>query len=114
MVNTLCPVVTNADTVTKGTKVRCLQYNEVFPLNFPGLAVVQVRGPTPQSVRREASLAFTPISRQMPFEKWPMGAIETGKPAWAKTAPLWGGVVGAFLMLLWPRTLRRRPMINSK
>lgn len=106
MVNTLCPVVT--DTAVKGTKVSCLQYSQVFPANFPGLAEVQVRGPTPLAVRQEAAHAFSSISRQMAFEKWPTGRISTGKPSWAKTAPLWGGVVGAYVMLLVPPIKRRR------
>lgn len=114
LVNTLCPVVTRAGTATEGLSVRCLQYNLVFPQNFPGYAVVQVRGPTPQAVRRGASQAFASISRQMPLATWPMGHIATGKPAWAKTAPLWGGVVGAFLMLLLPPVFGRRSTIISR
>ena len=108
MVNTLCPVLTNPDTRLKGTRVRCLQYSRVFELNFPGFAVVQVRGPTPQAVRREAASAFTRIDRQMPLETWPLGGMATGKPSWARTAPLWGGVAGALVMLLLPKLSRRR------
>lgn len=107
MVNTLCPVVTNRDYVVPGTKVRCLQYNQVFLYNFPALAVVQVRGPTQQSVAREANAAFARISPQMPLAVWPRGRITSGKPAWAKTAPLWGGCLGAFLMLVMPMSSAR-------
>lgn len=112
MVNTLCPVVTNSATVVKGTSVRCLQYSQVFPRNFPGFAVVQVRGPTPQSVRREAAQVFAPISSRMPLTAWPMDKITAGKPAWARTAPIWGGVAGAFLMILLPSVFRRRSTIS--
>lgn len=108
MVNTLCPVVTNPDTIMKGTSVRCLQYSQVFPLNFPGWAVVQVRGPTPESVKREAALTFASISHQMSLEVSPIGSIATGKPAWARTAPLWGAIAGAFAMMLLPPISRRR------
>ena len=112
MVNTLCPVVTDPATRIQGTQVRCIQYSRVFQLNFPGFAKVQVRGPTPQAVRRETAIAFTGIGRQMPIEVWPNGAIETGKPSWARTAPLWGGVAGLFAMLLVPKMSRRRPAEN--
>lgn len=113
MVNTLCPVVTNPDTLMKGTQVKCLQYSRVFELNFPGYAVVQVRGPTPQAVTSEATLAFGKVSRQMPLEYWPIGKVATGKPSWARTAPLWGGVAGLFVMLLWPKVSRRRSVVSS-
>lgn len=112
MVNTLCPVVTNSYAAVKGTTVRCLQYSQVFPQNFPGFAVVQVRGPSQQAVRREAAQVFTPISRQMPLAEWPTGRIATGKPAWARTAPLWGAVAGAFLMMLLP-PIRRRSVVSA-
>ncbi len=111
MVNTLCPVVTNPDTVIAGTTVGCLQYAQIFP-DFPGLAVVQVRGPTPQFVTREVNSALTPISRQMPLEVAPEGAIATGKPSWAITAPLSGGVAGLLGMLLLPSLSRKRPLVN--
>ena len=113
MVNTLCPVVTNSDILMKGSQIRCLQYSRVFELNFPGLAVVQVRGPTPQAVTRQATVAFGDISRQMPLEFWPMGRVATGKPSWARTAPLWGGVAGGFAMLLLPSVPHRRSKISQ-
>lgn len=113
MLNTLCPVVTNPNTLVAGTRVRCLQYSQIFQPNFPGYAVVQVRGPTPGAVRREAEVVFAAISRRMPLEISPMGTIATGKPAWARTAPLWGGVAGAFAMLLLPDVSRRRSAVRS-
>lgn len=108
MLNTLCPVVTNPYSLMKGTAVRCIEYSRVFPLNFPGYAVVQVRGPTPQAVMQEADRAFKSISMRMPLEVSATGRISTGKPAWARTAPLWGGVVGAFGMVLMPGFDRKK------
>jgi O-antigen ligase len=108
LIHTLCPTVTNPDVIASGTKVSCLQYSTVFPADFPALAVVDVRAPTAAAVRQEGVRALAPISRSMPMEIFANGTIATGKPSWAKTAPLWGGAVGLAVVLLVPPIRRRR------
>jgi O-antigen ligase len=108
LVHTLCPIVTNPDTIAPHTSVSCLQDSTVFPLAFPALAVIDVRAPTAAAVRQEADRAVAPISRSMPMETSTIGTIATGKPSWAKTAPLWGGAVGLAATLLVPPIRRRR------
>jgi hypothetical protein len=41
------------------------------------------------------------------------GTVQTGKPAWASTAPLWAGAVGLGLMVFVPpiRLRRRGPPV---
>jgi hypothetical protein len=101
-VNTLCEWITNPDEVAPGTYVDCLQGSNVFPTDFPGLAMVTVRGTTPGAVRSEIQEAFREVHRWMIFSLSPIGSIQTGKAAWATTAPVSGGVVGLLAMLLFP------------
>ncbi|HUC37237.1 MAG TPA: hypothetical protein VMR97_08950 [Acidimicrobiales bacterium] len=108
LVHTLCTSVTNPDTIEPGTNVTCLQGAKIFPADYPGLALVTISGPTAQAVQAELKSAFTPIARYMALEGGPVGTIETGKPSWAVTAPLSGGVAGLMAMLLLPPLTRRR------
>jgi hypothetical protein len=108
LVHTLCPTVTNPDAVAPHTSVRCVQYNSVFPAAFPALAVIDVRAPTASAVRQEGIRALAPIARSMPMETFRMGTVATGKPSWAKTAPLWCGVAGLAAVFMVPPIRRRR------
>ncbi len=108
LVHTLCPTVTDPDNIAPQTSVSCLQDSTVFPAAFPALAVIDVRAPTAAAVRQEEVRALAPISRWMPMETSAMGTIATGKPSWAKTAPLWAGAAGLAAALLVPPTRWRR------
>ena len=115
LVNTLCPTVTNPDTIAPNTRVTCLQYGKVFP-EISSLAVIDVRASTATAVRHEEARALAPISQWMPLETAAMGPIATGKPSWAKTAPLSGGVAGMAAMFLFPpiRWRRRRTQPDGR
>jgi hypothetical protein len=109
LVDTLCKSVTDPDVVSSGTSVKCLAESSIFSTDYPGLALVTVRAGTPTEVTEEVKRAFTPIYYHLPMEGGPVGTIQTGKPAWATTAPLSGGAAGLGAMLLLPpRQYRRR------
>jgi hypothetical protein len=107
LLDTLCPLVTNPETFYPGTKVECLEAPSVFPLDYAGTALVTVRGPTPTAVRQAVKDAFTGASRYMSMAFGVQGTIQSGKPAWATSAPLSGGVAGLVTMFLVPRPRRR-------
>lgn len=108
LVNTLCPVVTNSDVLGPHAKVTCLQGSSVFPTDYAGLALVTVTAPNSAAVSREVSRAFDPLRNRMLVVVTPNGTIQTGRPAWAVTAPLSGGVAGVLAMFLIPSFRRRR------
>lgn len=109
MVDTLCATITNPDTIAPGTSVQCLLADSIFQTDYAGLALVTVRGPTPSAVLSEDKRAFTPIFRYMAMEGGPTSVVQTGKPSWAKTAPLSGGFAGLVAMFLVPPLrLKRR------
>jgi hypothetical protein len=124
LVHTLCPTVTNPHSIAPSTSVRCVQYSTVFPAAFPALAVVDVRAPTPSAVTQEGVRALAPIARSMPMETFRAGTIATGKPSWAKTAPLWVGALGLAVVfwvppMRWRRRTpqsdgRKRPSLNGR
>jgi hypothetical protein len=108
LINTICPTVTDPSVIAPRTSVRCYQYSTVFPIAFPAIAVVDVRAPTPSAVQHEAVRALAPISRSVPMETFAIGTVATGKPSWAKTAPLWLGAAGLAAVLVIPPIRRRR------
>jgi hypothetical protein len=108
--DTLCGALTSPDVVAPGTRVDCLQLNSLEPFAFPAQALVTVRAATPAAVTAEVHRAFGPIASHMQMTRASTQPIQTGRPAWATTAPLWCAVVGLLLMLLVPplRFLRRK------
>jgi hypothetical protein len=108
--NTLCGALTNPDVVAPGTTVRCLQSDVVEPFAFPPEAQVTVRAATPKAVAAEARRAFLPIYRHQQLTGGPVEPIQTGRPAWAATAPFWCTAAGLLAMaLVPPLPVRRRP-----
>lgn len=107
LTNTLCGLVTASSVVPAGTQVQCTLTDNVIAYAYPAEALVTVRAATPAAVRAEVTRAFTPAFHLM----WMTGGIsttmQTGKPAWAVTAPLWAAAGGVGLML-WVPPLRRR------
>ena len=108
LVDTFCPTVTSPDVIAPGTSVSCVQGSNIFPTDYAGLALVTARGPTASAVRAEIKRALTPIFRYMPIEGGATETIQTGKPSWAETAPVSGGVIGLICMLFLPPLFRSR------
>jgi hypothetical protein len=106
--DTLCGALTNPDVVAAGTRVDCLQLDTIEPLAFPAEALVTVSAGTPAAVTAEARHAFAPISSHMQMTATASESIQTGRAAWATTAPLWCAVAGLLLMLLVPALPFRR------
>ena len=107
--DTLCGALTSPDVVAAGTRVDCLQLDTIEPLAFPAEALVTVSAATPAAVTAEARHAFAPISSHMQMTATASESVQTGRPAWATTAPLWCAVVGLLLMLLVPRLAVQAP-----
>lgn len=105
-INTLCGALTNPDTIAPGTSVKCISQAQ-FGNYYAADTIVYVRGPTAGAVRREVVEAFTPIYHHMYLAGGPVGTIQTGRPAWATTAPLSGAAAGLTTMFLWPSKRRR-------
>jgi hypothetical protein len=107
--DTLCGALASPDAVAPGTGLDCLQLDSIEPFSYPAEVLVTVRGPTPAAVNAEARRAFGVIVPHLQLTGDPTQPIQTGRPAWATTAPLWCAVVGLFVMLLVPPLpLRRR------
>ena len=113
--NTLCGAVTSPDVVAPGTRVDCLQLGTIEPFAFPAEASVTVSGATPPAVNAEVRHAFDPIASHMQMTGDATQPVQTGRPAWATTAPFWCAVVGLLLMLLVPPVpLRRRTSYEDR
>lgn len=108
LTNTLCGAVTNPDTLAPNTSVTCQQAVNLFPTDYPALALVDVQGPSPAAVRAELVRSFTPIYKYLPMAGGATQTIQTGKPAWATTAPQWLGSAGLLAVLLSPAIPVRR------
>ncbi len=100
--DTLCGALTSPDVVAAGTGVNCLQLDTIQPFAFPADASVTVSGATPAAVTAEARHAFAPLASHMQMTATATQSVQTGRPAWAETAPFWCAVVGLLLMLLVP------------
>ena len=108
LVNILCKVVTNPDNISPGTGVKCVQASLFQGLVDPSTALVTVSGPTPGAVRSEIRRSFAAIYRVLPLAGGPTEVLQVGKPAWATTGPVWGGLLGLLVTLLIPRIRLRR------
>lgn len=108
--DTLCGTLASPDAVVPGTGLNCLQLDTIEPFSYPAEVLVTVRGPTPAAVITEDRRAFAVVVPHLQMTGDPTQPIQTGRPAWATTAPLWCTVVGLLLMLLVPplRFRRRR------
>ena len=106
--NTLCAFLTDPGELLANTTLSCSRPVDVSPGLWPMLDVVRITGPDPAAVRAEYAHSLGRIGSVLPAEITPVGTIETGKPAWATTAPLWMGLVGLAAMFLVP-PLTRRP-----
>jgi hypothetical protein len=115
LANTLCDALTSSNVVTSGAEVHCLQTDVVEPFTFPAQAVVTVSGATPQAVKAATNRAFDPIFHHQQMTGAPTEPIQTGRPAWAETAPLWCAVVGLLaIAFVPPLRVRRRPPRTGK
>jgi hypothetical protein len=74
----------------------------------PGIALVTVSGPTPAAVNSEIRRSFAPINRVLALAGGPSETLQVGKPAWATTGPVWGGLLGLLVALLVPPIRLRR------
>ncbi len=106
LVTSLCQMVTAPSRIRPGTAVRCIRADDIVSTSWDGQADVEVRGPTGPAVAAEARTA---LGVPLPLLISPTGPPQSGKPAWATTAPVWAGSVGLALALLVPSRRRRRP-----
>jgi hypothetical protein len=109
LVNTLCAFLTDPANVAAGTTVQCQRLSDVAPSVWPTLALVRITGVSPGAVRAEYRRALGRDGPYLSADVSPVGAVTTGKPAWATTAPMWAGLLGLAAMFLIP-PLNRRPL----
>jgi hypothetical protein len=102
LANTLCGLVTGDAVRSPHTQVQCTPQSDVVVYGYPGTVDVTVRGPTAAAVTAEARRAFTPAFDTMYMTGGVSSPMHQGRPAWAVTAPLWAGAVGAGLALAVP------------
>jgi len=102
LANTLCGLVTGTAVTTAGTQVQCTPLTDVIVFAYPGAVVVTVRGPSAAAVRSEVRRAFTPAFDTMYLAGGISTPMQSGRPAWAVTAPLWAGAIGLGMALLLP------------
>jgi hypothetical protein len=108
LINTVCGFLTGPGETLPGTTLTCSGLTEVSPGLWPMLAVVRITGPDPASVRAEYAHTLGRFRSVLPAEITRVGAVDSGKPAWATTAPVWMGLTGLVAMFLIP-ALTRRP-----
>jgi polysaccharide biosynthesis protein PslJ len=109
LIGTLCDYLDSPDRVIPGSTLRCEQLSVSEPSAWPAEAMVRIGAPTPAAVRREYRRSVAGLAPDVLPVVAAQGTVQTGKPAWATTAPLWAGAVGLGLMLFVPPIrLRRR------
>ena len=109
LINSLCDYLDSPDRVMPGSTLRCEQLSVVQPTAWPDEATVRIGAATPAAVRREYRRSLAGLAPDVLPVVAVQGTVQTGKPAWATTAPFWIGAVGLGLMLFVPPVrLRRR------
>jgi hypothetical protein len=109
LVDTLCAVITNPGTIAPGAGVNCVQASSFQGLVDPRIALITISGPTPEAVRTQLQRSFTLIETHvMPLYGGPSETLQIGKPAWATTGPVWGGLIGLLIAFLVPPIRPRR------
>lgn len=108
LVNTLCDYLDSPDRVLPGASLRCEQLSVVQPTAWQAEAALRIGAPTPAAVRREYRVSLAGLAPDVLPVISAQGTIQTGKPAWATTAPLWVGATGLGLMLFVPPLRLRR------
>lgn len=114
LTNTLCDYLTNPDRVLPGSTLRCEQLSVAEPAAWPNEATVRIGASTPGAVRAEYRHSLAGLAPTVVSVVTAQGTVNTGKPAWASTAPLWLGLVGLGLALFVPpiRLRRRRRVVT--
>jgi hypothetical protein len=106
LASTVCGYLQAPPTVM-GTSLTCTQPSVFETSSWPAQVTVSVAGGSPAAVRAESKRAL----QQFVDYGYPTvaanGPIESGKPAWATTAPVSGAFAGFMMALLVP-SLRRR------
>jgi hypothetical protein len=115
LTNTLCDYLNSPDRVLPGSTLRCEQLSVVQPAAWPNEATVRIGASTPGAVRAEYRRSLAGLAPAVVPVVTAQGTVNTGKPAWATTAPLWVGLVGLGLALFVPpiRLRRRRRVVSG-
>jgi len=104
---TLCGYLKAQPTVP-GTTLTCLLPGDVETSVWQAQVTVEVAGPTARAVTAEKRRTLGVFERIGYPMVTPVTAMQSGKPAWAVTAPLSGAFAGAVPALLVPVWRRRR------
>jgi hypothetical protein len=108
LASTACGYLAARPPVT-GTELSCSQPTIFERSAWPAQVTVEVSGPSAGLVRQEVQRALGPFSRLGYPTVAADGPVESGRPAWATTAPLSGAAAGFMAALLVSPLRRRRP-----
>ncbi|HUY63802.1 MAG TPA: hypothetical protein VMV14_04730, partial [Acidimicrobiales bacterium] len=105
---TICDYLFDARPLAPGTTLSCQQTSTFVANVWPAQMNVRIGASSAVAVNNAARRAFSPFSAAGYPVVVPDGPLASGKPAWAQTAPVSGGVLGAVLALAIPAMARRR------
>jgi hypothetical protein len=107
LVNTACDVMAAAPR-TDGVTISCRRMDLTQPA-WQGVGEARIQGPTTDRVRATESELNARVHAAVPgFRVFPLGGIQSGRPTWAQTAPVWLAAGGLIVGLIAPAG-RRRP-----
>jgi hypothetical protein len=103
LINTTCAVVNGVDH-SDDVVVECRE-----PRRAATIGELRVEGRREDDVDRATVAILRAVREAQPAVRvFPITRLESGKPTWAATAPVWGAIAGAAAALLFPR-VRWRP-----
>lgn len=108
MASTVCGFLDTSAEQQSGTTLRCAQGSAVEHLVWPAQVTVRIGGDDAASVEAESRHAFATFHALRFPVVAPDAPVQSGKPAWATTAPVSGAVAGTIAAFLVPPLRRRR------
>jgi hypothetical protein len=107
LANTACDVIT-ATPRPDGVAVSCRRMDLTQPA-WEGIGEARIQGGSPDQVRAAERDLNVRVQAAVPgFRAFPLGGIQSGRPTWAQTAPMWLSAAGLIVAVIAPAG-RRRP-----
>ncbi len=97
-----------AQPVLPGTALNCSRPGDFERSAWQAQVLVEVAGPSPRAVTGEARRALGGFERLRYPKVVPDSSVQSGRPAWATTAPVSGAFAGLVLGMVVPPWRRRR------
>jgi hypothetical protein len=107
LANTACDVMA-ATHLPDGVTVSCRRMDLTQPA-WQGIGEARIQGGSPDQVRAAERDINVRVQAAVPgFQVFPLGGIQSGRPTWAQTAPMWLSAAGLIVAVIAPAG-RRRP-----